>query len=101
LYGNLIRIDNVIESIPKRKDSALAQLANTRTQRDNAAKEIDKPFAQESALAEKQNRLAELNSMLNMDDAHSEHMDMETDEREEEEDSIKRIRPEPEEELER
>ncbi len=101
LYGNLIRIDNVIESIPKRKDSALAQLANTRTQRDNAVKEIDKPFAQESALAEKQNRLAELNSMLNMDDAHSEHMDMETDEREEEEDSIKRTRPEPEEELER
>lgn len=44
------------------------KLANVEHQLETAKVEVTKPFAQEEELAEKLERLAELNALLNMDE---------------------------------
>lgn len=47
-------------------------LSNTKKQLENAKEEVKKPFAQESELNEKLERLSELNALLNMDEKGAE-----------------------------
>lgn len=80
VFGNLTRIDNVIENFEKRMHSCEEQLATTRTQLESAQEEVKKPFPQEQELQEKTARLQELNSLLNMDEKDSVLLDGEPDE---------------------
>jgi hypothetical protein len=66
--GNLIRIDNVLNQIPARIQSAQAQLENVRSQLETAKAEVGKPFPQEEELRIKSARLNELNAELNIDE---------------------------------
>ena len=66
--GNITRINNAFDRIPQRLQSVEAQLQNINAQIENAKNELDKPFAFETELAEKSERLAELDAMLNMDE---------------------------------
>ena len=65
--GNLIRIDNVLDSITKRLNDTQLRLDNVKTQLENAKAELGKPFPQEEELKIKSARLTELNIALNMD----------------------------------
>ena len=65
--GNLIRIDNALSDMPKRLQNVQAQLENLHSQMDAAKAEIGKPFPQETELAQKSARLAELNALLDID----------------------------------
>ncbi len=64
--GNITRIHNLAESIPKRIGQAESELAGLEKQLQNAKEQLTKPFAQETELAEKSRRLAELDALLNM-----------------------------------
>ncbi len=65
--GNLTRLDNVLDSFPDRIARAENQLQTLYQQRDAAQIEMEKPFPKESELAEKSARLAELDTLLNME----------------------------------
>lgn len=67
VFGNLTRMDNVIDGLPTKLEGAKAELAETRTQLENAKSDLAAPFAREAELAEKTARLKELNILLNMD----------------------------------
>ena len=66
--GNITRINNVLEAMPTQLEEAQTKLSNVEHQLETAKAEVDKPFTQEAELAEKLERLAELNSLLNMDE---------------------------------
>src|SRR5699024_10774721 len=65
--GNLTRLDNVLDSFPDRIARAEKQLQTLYQQRDAAQVEVEKPFPKEAELAEKSARLAELDTLLNME----------------------------------
>ena len=67
VYGNITRMDNVIEGIAGKLITANAELAETQVQMENAREEMKAPFAKETELKEKEARLKELNILLNMD----------------------------------
>ena len=67
--GNVTRINNAFDKIPQRLQSSKAQLQTLYEQMENAKAELDKPFTFETEFAEKSARLAELDAMLNMDEA--------------------------------
>ena len=69
--GNIQRINNALAGIEKKATEAEQKLENLQKQLATAQEEVKKPFAQEAELAEKSARLAELNSMLNMDEKDS------------------------------
>ena len=69
--GNIQRINNALAGIEKKVTEAEQKLENLQKQLATAQEEVKKPFAQEAELAEKSARLAELNSMLNMDERDS------------------------------
>lgn len=66
--GNLTRIENALDSIAKRVENSKEQLETVEAQLETAKSELDKPFPQEDELNEKLARLAELNTLLNIDD---------------------------------
>ena len=66
--GNIQRMTNVLGGIEKKWLEAEQKLENLQRQLATAKEEVQKPFAQEAELAEKMTRLAELNSLLNMDE---------------------------------
>ena len=66
--GNITRINNVLEAMPIQLEEAQTKLSNVEHQLETAKAEVDKPFPQEAELSEKLERLAELNSLLNMDE---------------------------------
>ena len=66
--GNLTRINNLLESLPQKLTQAEEILSNTESQLESAKIEVTKPFPQEKDLADKIERLAELNALLNMDE---------------------------------
>ena len=68
ILGNLTRIENVLNGIPKRIQSEREQLENIHQQMEAAKEELDKPFPQEEELQTKSARLAELDAALNMDE---------------------------------
>ncbi len=65
--GNLTRIDNVLASMPERLKAVHAQLDNLYAQREAAKAEVGRPFPQEAELTQKSARLAELNTLLDID----------------------------------
>ena len=65
--GNLTRLDNALDSFPDRIARAESQLQTLYQQRDAAQVEVEKPFPKEAELAEKSARLAELDTLLNME----------------------------------
>lgn len=65
--GNLVRIENALNSIPKRMEGVQAQLAALIQQQETARVEVEKPFPQEEELRTKSARLAELDASLNID----------------------------------
>ena len=67
VFGNLTRMDNVIDGLGTKLEAVRQALADTRTQLENAKSELATPFAKEAELAEKTARLKELNILLNMD----------------------------------
>ena len=84
--GNLTRLDNVLDSFPDRIARAENQLQTLYQQRDAAQVEVEKPFPKEAELAEKSARLAELDTLLNMESRPEPKQDMseaELDERSE------------------
>ena len=74
--GNITRIGNALEGMAKQLEDAVAKLENVEHQLETAKVEVVKPFAQEAELAEKLDRLAELNALLNMDEKGDEAVDM-------------------------
>lgn len=68
VFGNLTKINHVLEGIEKQLENCRQQLANTENQLFSAKQEVEKPFIKESELAEKMERLALLNALLNVDE---------------------------------
>lgn len=64
--GNLTRIDNAINNMPRRLQSVQKELENLYNQQAAAKLEVQKPFVQEQELKEKTTRLAVLDRELNM-----------------------------------
>ncbi len=67
VFGNITRMDNVIDGIAGKLEKVRAELSDTQVQLENAKTEMNAPFAKEAELAEKTARLKELNILLNMD----------------------------------
>ena len=67
VFGNITRMDNVIDGIAGKLEKVRAELAETQVQLENAKAEMNTPFAKEDELSEKTARLKELNILLNMD----------------------------------
>ena len=65
--GNITRINNLLESLPKKLKETEEKLENVKGQMEDAKEELKKPFAKEAELNEKLGRLSELNALLNMD----------------------------------
>ena len=80
IYGNLTRIENVLDGLTTKRDTVIAELDNTRVQLENAKTELAAPFSREAELMEKTSRLKELNILLNMDEKDRSLVDAEPDE---------------------
>ncbi len=85
IFGNIQRLDNLLEAMPDKLNACKEQLSNTKQQLENAKIEVEKPFPHEDELKAKTARLAELNSLLDMDKKDNEIVDGERDESEKEE----------------
>ena len=83
IHGNIQRIENALEALPIRLSSCERALTDLKTQMENAKAEVEKPFAQEDELRTKSARLAELDSMLNMDKRENDTLDAEPEQEEE------------------
>lgn len=66
--GNIIRINNALETIPQKLAEAERKLETVQGQLKNAMEEVKKPFPKEEELNQKLERLSELNALLNMDE---------------------------------
>ena len=75
VYGNILRMDNLLESLPTRQADCTEKLENTKAQMESAKQEIAKPFPREAELKEKSARLDKLNILLNMDKHENEIVD--------------------------
>ena len=75
IYGNIQRLDNMIDSFPERLENCKVQLENVQCQLGTAKSELGKPFAREEELRQKSARLDELNILLNLDKTENEIVD--------------------------
>ena len=82
-YGNITRLDNALEGLPKRLQMNEQELENTKKQFETARIDVQKPFNQEEELQTKTARLNELNALLNVDKRENEIVGGEPDEGEE------------------
>ena len=80
IFGNILRLDNLLGGMEERLIACREQLENVNVQLANAKQEVEKPFPQEDELKTKSARLDELNIMLNMDKPESEIIDVEPSE---------------------
>ena len=78
--GNIIRLVNVLKTMPDKLAEAKDRLETLTNQLESAKIEVTKPFQQEEELAEKLKRLAELNALLNMDEKGTDALILEDDE---------------------
>lgn len=65
--GNIVRIDNALADLPKRKQRIYEDLERLRAQMKVAKEELGKPFPKEEEYQKKSARLIELNAELNLD----------------------------------
>ena len=70
--GNILRVTNALSGIERALPQVERRLETLEQQLAQAKEEAKRPFVQEAELAEKSARLAELNSLLNMDEKGSE-----------------------------
>lgn len=70
--GNILRVTNALAGIERALPQVERRLETLEQQLAQAREEAKRPFAQEAELTEKSARLAELNSLLNMDEKGSE-----------------------------
>ena len=75
IFGNILRLDNLLGGMEERLIACREQLENINVQLANAKQEVEKPFPQEDELKTKSARLEELNILLNMDKRESEIVD--------------------------
>ena len=75
VFGNILRLDNVLDRMGDRLQDAQTLLEDTKTQLENAKAEAAKPFPQEAELSAKTARLEELNRLLDMDKSQNEIVD--------------------------
>ena len=66
VFGNITRLDNVINGLSKKLEIEKNLLENTLNQFENAKEEVKRPFDKEDELQEKSNRLSELNKELDI-----------------------------------
>ena len=67
-YGIIQRLNNVLGSIDSQLEGAQRKLETLQDQLETARAQVEKPFEKEAELAEKLERLAELNALLNLDE---------------------------------
>ena len=75
VFGNIQRMDNLLESMPTRQLDYKEKLKNLEIQVEIAKQEIEKPFPREEELKKKSARLDQLNILLNMDKRENEIVD--------------------------
>ena len=75
IFGNIQRLDNLLNDFESDLTSAQNDLATYEAQLASAKIEVEKPFPQEDELKTKSARLDELNILLNMDKRESEIVD--------------------------
>ena len=75
LYGNIQRIDNMLDYFETELKNEETHLLNYEAQLASAKVEVEKPFPQEDELKRKSARLDELNIALNLDKQESEIVD--------------------------
>jgi hypothetical protein len=66
-FGNITRINNMLALLPEKLNEAKDGLARLENQQQAAKDELSKPFHLADELTEKELRLVELNSHLNLD----------------------------------
>lgn len=76
VFGNIQRMDNAIENIPKFKDECEQKLEETKQQFEIAKTESKNEFPREEELAEKIQRLAALDALLSMDKRRNDVIDV-------------------------
>ena len=79
IFGNISRIDNMISSLPDKMAGCKERLVDTKNQLENAKAEVERPFPQEEELSKKNERLAELNALLDMNHTENEIADGEVE----------------------
>lgn len=84
IYGNVTRLDNKIAQFEDNLARCGEELENTKNQLETAKNEISKPFPKEDELAEKTERLGELNRLLDLDKKEDALLEDELDEMENE-----------------
>lgn len=67
VFGNIQRMDNLLESLPLKEQACREKLSDLHNQLETAKAEVLKPFPREEELQTKLARLEELNALLNMD----------------------------------
>ncbi|GHU36453.1 hypothetical protein FACS1894105_06830 [Clostridia bacterium] len=65
--GNITRINNSLDGLPKMLEKVQSQLEGLLQQQESAKAELEKPFSLEAELTSKEARLALLNADLNID----------------------------------
>ena len=75
VFGNIQRLDNLLNNFEYQLKSAQNDLTTYETQLASAKVEVEKPFPQEDELKRKSTRLDELNILLNMDKQENEIVD--------------------------
>ena len=83
VYGNLKRIDNLLNSYPDKLKNEEALFEDVKKQLGHAKEEVNRPFEKEEELKEKTKRLSELNKELdisNKNDPSTVFVDDEPDE---------------------
>ena len=65
--GNITRLDNLLQGLPKELTKSEALLADTIRQLEESKNELGKPFPREEELQEKEKRLDELTKLLEID----------------------------------
>ena len=79
-FGNITRLDNALEGLPKRLEMNEMELDNIKKQFETAKIDVERPFPQEEELKAKTDRLNELNALLNVDKRENEIVGGEPDE---------------------
>ena len=82
-FGNITRLDNALEGLPKRLEINEMELDNIKKQFETAKVDVERAFPQEEELKAKTDRLNELNALLNVDKRENEIVGGEPDEGEE------------------
>ena len=77
VFGNIQRMDNLLETLPVKEQACREKLGELHTQMETAKAEVSKPFPREEELKTKLARLEELNALLNMDKHEPEVIDTE------------------------